>query len=43
VKPVLLETLMPPATYPPAQIAFALQIAATLGRGKLVLLEAPKP
>jgi hypothetical protein len=41
--PITVETLLAPALYAPAQLALALQIAATIDRGKLVLVEAPKP
>ena len=39
---VHLETLLAPSLYGREQIALALQIAAVLKRGKLVLVEEPK-
>jgi hypothetical protein len=39
---VQIETLADPRHYPPSQIEFARRVAARLGRGLLVLCEAPQ-
>jgi hypothetical protein len=41
VNPVVIETLLPPVKYEPAQIRQACAIAQLLNRGKLVLTEEP--